>query len=126
LARSLNARDSLHNKASQFSDVYQPPQILTSEMVLTELLNTCCDSGHPLRFKVGTYVASLCERSNVGIYPQTSHLFVRALRLYRQRPDKDWSLIDCASFVIMEEQHLSSALTYDQHFVQAGFHALLR
>jgi hypothetical protein len=42
------------------------------------------------------------------------------------RPDKDWSLIDCISFVVMEEEGIQEALTADQHFEQAGFTALLR
>lgn len=45
--------------------------------------------------------------------------------LYRERSDKDWSLTDCISFVIMQQRGLSDALTADLHFVQAGFRALL-
>jgi len=41
-------------------------------------------------------------------------------------PDKGWSLTDCASFVIMEDEGLPAALTHDHHFEQAGFQALLR
>lgn len=48
------------------------------------------------------------------------------LRLYRGRSDKEWSLTDCVSFNIMRERGLTSALTYDHHFEQAGFEALLR
>lgn len=40
--------------------------------------------------------------------------------------DKSRSLTDRASFVIMEEERLTAALTHDRHFVQAGFQALLR
>ena len=35
-------------------------------------------------------------------------------------------LTDCISFVVMEERGITDALAYDQHFVQAGFRALLR
>jgi predicted nucleic acid-binding protein len=30
--------------------------------------------------------------------------------------DKSWSLTDCASFLIMEEENLTAALTHDRHF----------
>jgi hypothetical protein len=40
--------------------------------------------------------------------------------------DKNWSLTDCASFLIMEEERLAAALTHDRHFTQAGFQTLLR
>src|SRR5674476_1054902 len=43
-----------------------------------------------------------------------------AVQLYRARPDKDWSLTDCLSFVITERRHLTEALTTDGHFEQAG------
>jgi predicted nucleic acid-binding protein len=49
----------------------------------------------------------------------------RAVRLFESRPDKDWSLTDCLSFMVMAERQLHKALTSDRHFVQAGFEALL-
>jgi predicted nucleic acid-binding protein len=41
------------------------------------------------------------------------------------RADKDWSVTDCVSFVVMEQHGMKEALTADHHFAQAGFHALL-
>jgi predicted nucleic acid-binding protein len=49
----------------------------------------------------------------------------RAVELFRERPDKSWSLTDCLSFVVMDEEHLLYALTADSHFNQAGYDALL-
>ena len=48
------------------------------------------------------------------------------IALYAERPDKDWSLTDCISFVVMREMDISEALTGDRHFEQAGFTVLLR
>lgn len=59
------------------------------------------------------------------ILPITDSLFQQALALFRARPDKDWSLTDCASFVLMKQEGLSEALTADIHFRQAGFIPLL-
>jgi predicted nucleic acid-binding protein len=47
------------------------------------------------------------------------------MELFGQRADKEWSLADCVSFVLKQEQQLTDALTCDHHFVQAGFRALL-
>jgi predicted nucleic acid-binding protein len=35
-------------------------------------------------------------------------------------------LTDCISFEVMRSAQATDALTYDQHFEQAGFRALLR
>jgi predicted nucleic acid-binding protein len=48
-----------------------------------------------------------------------------AVQLYRARPDKNWSLIDCLSFVVMERRQLTEALTTDGHFEQAGLTAMM-
>lgn len=59
------------------------------------------------------------------IYPITDSLLQEAIALYRDRPDKDWSLTDCTSFVHMQHESITEALTADIHFRQAGFTALL-
>ncbi len=46
--------------------------------------------------------------------------------LYCQRNDKNWGIVDCISFIVMEEGRITEALTTDIHFQQAGFRALLR
>jgi predicted nucleic acid-binding protein len=122
----LNPFDALHEHAAQFGRTYKPENIVTSEMVFTEVLNTLSKAGAHQRAAAARAVASLRKLGKVAIYPQTSALFDQAFERYHGRPDKSWSLTDCASFVIMEERHLTSALTRDHHFVQAGFHALLR
>jgi uncharacterized protein len=40
--------------------------------------------------------------------------------------DKEWSLTDCASFVIMKRRRIDEALTDDHHFMQNGCKALLK
>jgi hypothetical protein len=52
--------------------------------------------------------------------------FRDALSLYAERSDKDWGLTDCSSFQIMVRKRLTAAISYDRHFEQAGFQALLR
>jgi len=47
------------------------------------------------------------------------------VKLYSERPDKEWGLTDCVSFVVMEAHGIRDALTADEHFEQAGFRALM-
>lgn len=51
---------------------------------------------------------------------------MRGVDLFEQRPDKEWSLVDCISFGVMQDEKLTEALTGDRHFEQAGFVALLK
>ena len=52
--------------------------------------------------------------------------FVFLAMVNRQRQDKDWSLTDCISFIVMRDRRIVEALTGDHHFEQAGFVALLK
>jgi len=122
----FNERDSLHAKAATLSRKYKSHRIVTSEMVLVELLNSFSDYGPELRHAAATAVKSLRNSPDVIVVPQSSQLFTRLLERYQEMSDKSWSLTDCASFLIMEDEQIVSALTHDRHFSQARFHALLR
>jgi predicted nucleic acid-binding protein len=56
----------------------------------------------------------------------SSATFSDGLKLYDQRPDKQWTLTDCTSFEIMRNHGVTEALTADHHFEQAGFVALMK
>ncbi len=57
--------------------------------------------------------------------PFQADLVNAAVGLYRARPDKNWSLTDCLSFVVMEQRQLREALTTDRHFEQARVKAMM-
>jgi uncharacterized protein len=120
----VNPRDQIHQKAMSVSQQLSSESLLTTEMVLVEVLNSFSDSLY--REAVGRMVASLRQDQNLTIVPQMPAQFNRALQRYQQAADKSWSLTDCASFEVMEAQNIEAALTHDRHFVQAGFEALLR
>jgi predicted nucleic acid-binding protein len=122
----FNPRDDLHAKALTVARITQGRLIVTSQLVLTEFLNYYASLGQSFRQQAVQVVRSLQQATEVEIVPQTDDQFQAALTLYSQRPDKEWSLVDCASFLIMQERNLRDALAYDEHFQQAGFVPLLR
>jgi predicted nucleic acid-binding protein len=69
---------------------------------------------------------SLRRSKKVTIASWSNELFDAGVDLYANRPDKEWSLTDCISFVVMERNGLTEALTGDHHFEQGGFVALLK
>jgi uncharacterized protein len=122
----LNRHDQLHQRAILLSQTLQPTTIVTTELVLIELLNDFGSRNTSLRAIAINTLEALQSDPKIQIIPQTPEHFQAAFSLYAQRPDKAWSLTDCLSFIIMSEQQITSALSYDQHFRQAGFEALMR
>ena len=120
----LNPRDQLHGMAKSVSASLGQTRIVTSEMVLDELLASL--SAPPARATVISAVNSIVSNPNVEVVPQTSLQFREAFDLYKTRTDKEWSLTDCASFKLMKERAITEALAHDEHFEQTGFVALLR
>ena len=121
----VNPRDQIHEKAIRVGrELSLLTSLVTTEMVLVEFLNGF--SNTPFRDSAGRMVSRLRQDPKLAILPQTAVQFEGALRRYNQAADKSWSLTDCASFEVMELEHIEAALTSDRHFVQAGFEALLR
>lgn len=122
----INARDQLHNKAIAISERLSAVEIVTSEMVLVEVLNGFSNAGWLLRDLAASSIQALRLNPRIRIIPQTDAQFRSALERYKQARDKSSSLTDCASFQIMDQERMIAAITHDQHFIQAGYEALLR
>ena|SRR5690348_7039381 len=123
---AFNPRDGLHQRAIEISDQLGQFRFITSEMVLVEVLNAFSKMGPHLRKIATSAVQEITNDSTIEVIPQTRRLFREALSLYSMRADKEWSLTDCASFVIMKQRGIDEALTDDHHFDQNGFKALLK
>ena len=122
----LNPRDQHRATALSVSRSMGQALIVTSQMVLVEFLNSFAAFGPRCRELAVALVRRISGDPAVRIVPQTDGLFAEALKLYGSRPDKGWSLTDCASMQIMEDQGITDVLTSDIDFEQAGYHALLR
>jgi uncharacterized protein len=118
----LNVKDVAHAKAAAFSRSHDTA-LLTTAWVLTELGDALADVRHRAAFS--RVVDELRADPDSIIVPPSPHLFEEGISRYNARTDKDWSLTDCISFVVMEQHNVSDALTGDHHFEQAGFRALL-
>ncbi len=70
-------------------------------------------------------VKRIRNSSRVRLIFVTADLLERALAMYTDRADKTWGLVDCASFVVMQDHWITEAFTNDRHFEQAGFATLL-
>jgi len=79
-----------------------------------------------LRLAAIKIATDLQRDSSIEIVPQSREQFEAALQFYGKRLDKCYSLTDCASMVIMQELNIWEVMTFDKHFKQEGFTALLR
>ena len=122
----FNPRDRLHDIATAVSQTTQNQSIVTSQLVLMEFLNYYASLGQIFRQQAVEVVRNLQQYPNIEIVPLSDEQFEAALTMYAQRQDKTWGLIDCASFLIMQQRRITEALAYDEHFTQAGFIPLLR
>lgn len=118
-------KDENHKSAIEvMSDLRaKKARLFTTEAVLFELANAL--SAIEIRVRAISFIDTLRQLSSFEIVPTNAELFENALRLYRERPDKEWSLTDCASFVVMRTRGINLAFTSDKHFEQAGFVRLL-
>ena len=118
-------QDAYHARAVNLADQLEAngTQLVTTRAVMTEIGNALAK----LRYRRGAVrlLQSMEADPQVAIIPVTEELYVRAFALYQQRLDKEWGLTDCISFIVMDEQQLTDALTSDGHFRQAGFHPLM-
>lgn len=119
-----NRHDPAHAKALTFSQTFTG-RLVTTGFVLVELADGCAGTAQR-RAVAAEAVQELRNNPAVTIVPFTDPLFDEGLNLYQQRPDKEWSLTDCISFVVMQREGVTEALTGDKHFEQAGFVALLK
>jgi predicted nucleic acid-binding protein len=78
------------------------------------------------RLQLIAFIAGVKASPHVDIVHVDLTLDAQAWQLLTERPDKEWSLVDCASFVVMEQRGLLEAFTTDHHFEQAGFVCLLQ
>jgi len=118
--------DSREDRHSQAAKVSSDPHlhIVTTEWVLAEFGDAYCHPNDRADF-VGLY-RSLLNHPRIKIVPGETRLFQRGVDFFEQRHDKEWSLTDCLSFVVMRDERITQALTGDKHFEQAGFTALLK
>lgn len=121
----VNTRDEWHAAATTWECnlASDARRLVTTEFILIEI----ADGLAALKFRTqaSQIIATLRASPFVEVVSASSDLFSAALDLYNSRPDKDWGLTDCTSFVVMRERNLTEALTTDSHFQQAGFRALL-
>jgi predicted nucleic acid-binding protein len=104
----LNERDQAHGQAIDFNRSFGG-RLVTTAWVLTELADGLRLPGSRASF---CSTLELLEGDpDVSIVGFAEVWWREGIALYRQRPDKEWSLTDCISFAVMRRQGITEALT---------------
>lgn len=121
----LNSSDTLHSAASTVWSnlIRRGSTIFLTDWIVAETGNGLARTNARQRFPRA--VTLLQESPRVHLLSVSESLFQTSLDLYSSRPDKSWGLVDCASFLVMQENKIVEVVTNDRHFEQAGFKCLL-
>ena len=117
----VNPSDQCHRVAVR--EAVRLANVVTTDYILLELANFL-RRPHQRTFFLEIERDLRCDDTSI-VVPASRDLMDRGIDLFKNRPDKDWSLTDCISFVVMQEYGVTEALIGDGHFEQAGFVALL-
>ena len=115
--------DELHPRAALWQHDLRVPLVIT-EYVLVEFVDAL--AAPALRGLASETLRLLRADPLVQVVAADPRWLDAGVTLFESRPDKHWGLTDCISFAIMQRLGMTEALTYDHHFEQAGFRALLR
>lgn len=108
-----------HYRTAQRLDARYGNDLVTHDGVLTEVLAYFSGQGPRSRTETARSVRRILRQMTVVELHRS--LFNAALDLYEARPDKEYSLVDCMSMVIMRQRGITTVLTNDHHFTQEGF-----
>lgn len=118
----LDIRDSRHETAAS---LYQSAAFrLTHSYVLVELVSLA-KARNFSRKRTLNFISELFDDGHVKLVWIDDRVTQNAVDLLVGREDKEWSLCDAVSFLLMDEYKIYEALTTDHHFEQAGFIKLL-
>jgi predicted nucleic acid-binding protein len=99
-------------------------RLVTTEWVLMELADAL--SAAEARSTVVEFLQAVRADPLFEVVGYREVVYQAGFDLFANRPDKDWSLMDCISFGVMRDHGLRDALTADRHFEQAGFRAIFK
>jgi predicted nucleic acid-binding protein len=118
----FDADESRHGEAVRLYDA--AGLRLTHNYVVAEFVALAQARRLP-RAEALAFAADVTTDAGIETVWVDSTLHEEALRLLRSQLDKEYSLCDAVSMLLMRQRGIADALTTDAHFDQAGFRRLL-
>lgn len=119
----LNNNDEYHARAVALFLRVQSAETWITEAVMLEIGNAFSRLDHT---PASVFIQECYKENTMHVVRMSTDLLLRALRIYEQRDDQTWGLVDCISYLVMQDNWITAAVTTDRHFIQMGFQALMR
>ena len=119
----INKRDQYHQRALELAQKFENYPLITTDAILLQVGNALSSN---YKSEAVELMETFLNSDDIEVIRLNPELFEEALNLYKQHQDKSWGLVDCVSFVVMKQNKVTQALTFDKHFIQASFQALMR
>jgi predicted nucleic acid-binding protein len=119
-------RDQFHKKAIETNKLLLEEDfeyVTTNYVILESSTSLLMKVGHTAAVK---FYEDVKKSELVEIIHVSESLEEQAFQLFKKYSDKEFSLTDCVSFVVMKSFKLKKAFTNDHHFEQMGFEALIK
>lgn len=116
LANDINHTAALRHWQSLAGSL---PPLVTTSYIFDETITFFNSRGfHSKAVRVGS---NLLRSPSVELIQVDEALFYEGWAYFQRHQDKEYSLTDCISFVVMQQRGIHMAFAFDHHFTQAGF-----
>ncbi len=122
LYAALVRNDSMHPQAGPVLE-----SLLSNDCEITTTSYVVLETVAILQARVGLEAARQFQRvlmPALNVVWIDERLHAAAFHRLETKNRREVSLVDCSSFVVMEENELAAAFVYDPHFTNEGFRAV--
>ena len=114
----INKDDPQHERVTQYLKDFTGV-LITSNFIFDEIVTlVLIRSDHKKAVKIGSVLKDPTIVRLITLSLEDEEL---AWDYFKQADDKTFSFTDCTSFILMKRLHITTALSLDSHFDQAGF-----
>ena len=117
-------RDEMHQAAAAYGAhvAQRNLPLLTTNYVLSEAYTRIrYDDGHAKALAFDAIIQEMTRKRHLKVRWVNPAIHTAALAIFRKYTDQDFSVADCASFVVAREKKVREVFGFDKHFVTMGF-----
>ena len=100
--------------------------LFTTRAVLNELLAHFSRGDGTTRRRTARFSKDIIRNSKYQVVPVDDDCYWDAVLLYEERPDKQYSMVDCIGMTVMRRRGIQDLVATDRDFEQEGFTKLMR